>query len=212
MKIIFSCLTEFFLTIMLGFCYHTSNAQTINLPEGYSLQKDGDNVPYFIQADFNSDGKNDFFAVVKSKEQTQFLAQLSPANKPILSQAIDFESGKIVFVKNDLSIRNLTGMRFVPTYKFRFEQEKASFRLIGYDAESYGNAVGEGSGTASFNLLTGAYENAYNYFDRKKKKPMPYPKTKAKFKLESIYLAEFGDKAIDKLLAIDSKNAPKGVY
>lgn len=58
------------------------------------------------------------------------------------------------------------GMRYFENYTFRYNKTTSTFDFIGYDNESFGNAVNDGAGTHSINMLTGTHIGHIYHADR----------------------------------------------
>lgn len=88
-------------------------------------------------------------------------------------------------------------MRTGYSAQFRFEKKEKRIRLIGMSRYEFGNAVNDGSGESSVNLLTGDYIGDWNYFDHfannEKGELIKIPTIKTKMVFRKIYLKDFTD-------------------
>ena len=142
----------------------------LNMPEGYQLALDINDSYLILTHDFNKDGMIDTFAVIEKEGNAKLIAILSKGSKSkitITHNEGNFYSccASIVYKKNILTLTT-KGMRYFEYYKFRFNKKLANFELIGHDTESFGNAIHDGAGTKSVNLLTRDYEySTYSAID-----------------------------------------------
>lgn len=151
---------------MLLIISFTANAQIeYSQPKGYSIYKDFDDKPFRLDKDFNGDGINDL-AIVYTKNNSEnenivavYFSTSSVKNNNYYYFPLSSNSYNLDFKNNVLSIGSCFGNgRFCKTLKFKFYSAIKNMRLIGYDEESFGNAVHEGAYLKSINLLTNTYE------------------------------------------------------
>lgn len=138
-----------------------SNAKAqFKLPEGYAIQ-DGLNGKNQILSDFNSDGKQDLFAVIQNgQESTKFFAAISVPNGYLRITHDDLDYIDCCGgIEQKAAIIKLysNGNRYFEHYTFRYNKTTQTFDFIGYDDENLGNASLEGVGSNSINLLTGTH-------------------------------------------------------
>lgn len=131
------------------------------MPAGYAVMNDASEHPLRIEKDFNQDGRKDLMAVMQKDDHVRIFAFISkgPSGfRTITHQDPDyFECCSVMdYTKNVLKLTT-RGNRYFQTYTFRYNRQFANFELIGYDSESFGNAIHDGAGTQSVNLLTGRY-------------------------------------------------------
>ena len=98
--------------------------------------------------------------------------------------------------KNGFELNN-NWMRSGYSAQFRFEKKEKRIRLIGMSRYEFGNAVNDGSGESSVNLLTGDYIGDWNYFDHladnENGELIKIPTIKTKMVFRKIYLEDFND-------------------
>lgn len=109
---------------------------------------------------------------------------------------LDETSSGIGKTKNGFELNN-NWMRTGYSAQFRFEKKEKRIRLIGMSRYEFGNAVNDGSGESSVNLLTGDYIGDWNYFDHfannEKGELIKIPTIKTKMVFRKIYLKDFTD-------------------
>ncbi|SHG55415.1 hypothetical protein [Pedobacter caeni] len=111
------------------------------------------------------------------------------SSKPI--EILNLMSG-VVGTKNGFEFFN-DWMRAGYKNQFRYNTKTKKIQLIGMSRYEFGNAVNDGSGESSVNLLTGDYIGNWNYYDEDKDKLTKIPTIKAKMKFSSINLEDFGE-------------------
>lgn len=184
------------------------NAQ-IKLPVQFAIQKGSNGDVFEVRKDFNSDGKEDLFAVVHRGEENKLFVAISNANSTYTYSShppIEYfnccdrieQKGNIIKIYSN-------GMRYFESYTFRFNKANKTFDFIGFDSENFGNAIHDGAGTVSFNLITGNYESSINHvpMDASSPEEGKIVQTKLKRKLPKIYTVNnFNEaiKAIEKIL------------
>lgn len=109
---------------------------------------------------------------------------------------LDETSSGIGETKNGFELNN-NWMRTGYSAQFRFEKKDKRIRLIGMNRYEFGNAVNDGSGESSVNLLTGDYIGDWNYFDHfannENGELIKIPTIKTKMVFRKIYLEDFTD-------------------
>ncbi|MDN3586703.1 hypothetical protein QWY86_08505 [Pedobacter aquatilis] len=145
--------------------------------------------------DIDFDGKRD--TVYIDQKALQIVCRLSTQKfKKLKSKAIKMSSDNtyIKSTRNGFELRN-NWMRSGYTCQFKYEKIEKLIRLIGITEYAFGNAANDGSGEASFNLITGDYIGNWNYYDHlannEKGELVKIPTIKTKMKFNKIYLEEF---------------------
>ncbi len=77
--------------------------------------------------------------------------------------------------------------------QFRYDVKTKKVQLIGMSRYEFGNAVNDGSGESSVNLLTNDYIGNWNYYDVEKDTLVSIPSIKQKMAFGKIYLENFSD-------------------
>jgi hypothetical protein len=75
--------------------------------------------------------------------------------------------------------------------QFRYNSKEKRIQLIGMSRYEFGNAVNDGSGESSINLLTGDYIGDWNYFDDGTEELIKIPTIETKMSIGKIYLEDF---------------------
>lgn len=143
------------------------------LPAGYRLSPGASGAANRVVYDFDQDGTADVFAVVEAAEgeNVRLIVWLSrrpggrayswhPSTDELTCCAALTRRGSVVAVESH-------GMRYFETYKFRYNAQLGDMELIGFDTESFGNAINDGAGTSSYNALTGQYVVARHHYDER---------------------------------------------
>lgn len=185
-----------FLILFLIFTITNLIAQKkYSLPSGFKIYKDVYNNPHRIDKDFDNDGKLDLAIMAENeinKDDNYLFVFLSATfNLKEISYYIPIKgdaSYNLEFTNQVLTIGGcLSNGRYCETYKFKYYSNINNMRLIGYDEESFGNAVHNGVYNKSINFLT---------------KKMEYSKGKKVFKkinIEIITMENFDEKIRKKL-------------
>lgn len=157
---------SFFITIIGVIFYFTSSAQNnYPVPEGYSVHKNFENKPFKIQKDFDGDAVEDL-AIVYAKTNAEdenvvaiYLSTKYNSSKTYYYFPFSSNSYNLEFKNNVLIVGSCFGTgRYCKTLKFKYYSSLKNMRLIGYDEESFGNAVHDGAYFKSVNLLTSKYD------------------------------------------------------
>lgn len=143
--------------------------------------------------DIDGDGKNDsIFIEVQKSTIVCILSTLnykSVSSKPI--EILNEQSG-IIKTKNGFAFFN-DWMRAGYKNYFRYNSKTKKIQLIGMSRYEFGNAVHDGSGESSVNLLTGDYIGNWNYNDIEKDNLIIIPTIRTKMKFKTINLEYFND-------------------
>ena len=186
-------------------------AQELKLPAGYSILEDASGKASTLRYDFDGDGRQDVFCGIQPQEgaDAKLMAVLKNGKAVLYSQPLSMCCGSISQKKGVIDVHS-KGMRGFTYYKFRWDAAAKDFRLIGYATESFGNATNDGSGKSSLNILTGAYEAAFNVWDEKRQKLVALPKVNRKITVgRRVYLKQFGEDADNWLAELNAANLPK---
>lgn len=143
--------------------------------------------------DLDNDRIND--TVYVDREASRIVCRLSTQQfKKIQSKDIDVlnENAGVRATKNGFEFYN-NWMRAGYSNQFRYEVKTKKMQLIGMSRYEFGNAMNDGSGESSINLLTNDYIGNWNYFDAKKEQLVKIPTIKTKMVLGKIYLDMFND-------------------
>jgi hypothetical protein len=145
--------------------------------------------------DIDYDGKIDsiFIDVDKSMIVCKLstINYLSVPSKPI--EILNEHSG-ILETKNGFLFFN-DWMRAGYKNQFRFNSKTKKIQLIGMSRYEFGNAVNDGSGESSLNLLTGDYIGNWNYYEIEKDTLIKLPIIRTKMKFKTINLEDFNDES-----------------
>ena len=180
-----------------------------------------------IQIDFENDGKMDNANLKKTEEGYFIQYTLSTDGKKHTTKIITMggQENKLTVKKNVLII-NSQFMRGENYFKFRYDKKQKKIILIGYDNNQYGNASNDGSGSSSYNLITGNYEANWYSFDENKNESsiVAYPNPTYDILYMNVKNAKsviitnvFGNIIYSNLepqskISIDISNLPNGVY
>lgn len=143
--------------------------------------------------DLDNDSRND--TVFIDIEKSTIVCKLSILNyKPLSSKPIEIlnEPHGIIETKDGFVFAN-DWMRAGYKNQFRYNSKTKKIQLIGMSRYEFGNAVNDGSGESSVNLLTGDYIGNWNYYDLQKDSLIKIPTIKTKMTFKTIYLEEFHD-------------------
>ncbi len=172
----------------------TITKDTINKAENLPVTSDTifDQTDYIIK-DLDKDNIND--SVYINKENTTIVCKLSSrkfkgiTSKPI--EILNFTSG-VTETKNGFEFFN-DWMRAGYKNQFRYNEKTSQIQLIGMSRYEFGNAVNDGSGESSINLLSNDYIGNWNYFDLEKNELLKIPTISTKMKFGIINLEDFGE-------------------
>jgi hypothetical protein len=158
-----------------------------------------------LSFDFDGDGTSD---VVQIKGEQLCYSLSSLGSKEVKSQMIGYEGDMLnLELKKNVVVLTIGFMRATNTFKFRYDAKLKQFKMIGYDNEQYGNAVHDGAGASSYNVLTGDYEAQWSYYDEKKEETLAGAPIRQKLAVKTYLLKDFGDKVITEMYDIDAKYA-----
>jgi hypothetical protein len=191
---------------LLSYFLSAGSVRSQTLPKGFSIQE-GTSGKNQLFGDFDGDNRGDALAVIEGGGQT--LVYIATAKCSFKSKDAPRCCSYIERSKNVIVLHS-TGMRGFYTWRFRYNTAFKNFQLIGMDTESFGNAVHDGSGTSSLNLLTGDFEAKYNSWNEKRQKLIALPAIKKKLKIgRRIFITDFGDESDDYLFNLTYKYLPK---
>lgn len=163
----------------------------------------GQDIPQKVTYDFDGDKKTDVFQI---KDGLLVYALSSQGKKEVKSKGGSYADRTWLKLQKNVVVFHCQFMRASNTFKFRYDSKLKQFKLIGYDNEQFGNAANDGSGTSSYNLLTGDYIANWNIYDYKKEELVARPTIKKKLPVKVYLLKDFGDDMIDALYQVDSEN------
>ncbi len=152
-----------------------------------------------LEKDIDFDGIID--TVYIDNDKSVIVCLLSSKNfkktesKPI--EILNLQSG-ITDAKNGFYFEN-DWMRAGYKNQFRYNSKSKKIQLIGMSRYDFGNAVNDGSGESSVNLLNGDYIGNWNYFDHltndEESELVKIPTIKTKMKFKTINIEDFSDEA-----------------
>jgi hypothetical protein len=164
-----------------------------------------------ISYDFDKDGKTDKFEII-NKDSVFFISYLLTSEPKIIhfSKSIGLTGmNSMLQLQNNVVTLTNSFMRSVNYFKFRYDLQSRKFKLIGYENEQFGNAVHNGAGLSSYNLLTGKYVANWNYYNERKNKLFSTPTIRKKIPTKIYTISQFGDDVINELYDLDYKYLPK---
>ena len=140
------------------------------LPPGFKFSRGADGQLQRLRYDFDQDGRPDVFAVIEKggDEEPWLAAWLS--SRPAGQQFVSHGATDALTCCASLTRRGNVvtaasrGMRYFERYELRYNAQLRDFELIGFDTENFGPATNDGSGTTSYNLLTGQYVAALHTY------------------------------------------------
>ncbi len=143
--------------------------------------------------DVDLDGKRDT-VYIDAKKSTIVCVLSSMNYKPVASKPIEIlnETSGITETKNGFEFFN-SWMRAGYKNQFRYNSKTKKVQLIGMSRYEFGNAVHDGSGESSVNLLTGDYIGNWNYFDIGTDRLVKIPTIRKKMKFKPINLEDFSE-------------------
>ncbi|TAD98335.1 MAG: hypothetical protein EAZ97_10995 [Bacteroidetes bacterium] len=172
------------------------------MPKDYVIYKNLDNQESRIDADLDKDGIKDLLIVCAKKGSDMggeivVLFLSSNYKKDKKPDFFDFEAlGYNIELKNNVLIVGACfgNGRFCKTLKFRYETKLQNLQLIGYDEESFGNAVHDGAYNKSVNLLTNAYNLSKYKWNEKLEKDETFFQKTDKIAIPSIIFKDVNQK------------------
>lgn len=160
-----------------------------------------DELPQKVVYDFDGDGKEDVFQI---GEGYLSYALSSQKEKEVRSKGAGYSDQTWLELVKNVVVYQCQFNRGQNTFKFRYDPKLGQFKLIGYDNDQFGNAVNDGSGSVSYNLLTGSYIAQWFYFDHKKEILIRKPEIRKKLLVKPYLFTDFGDAMIDQLYEMDA--------
>ena len=129
------------------------------------------------------------------KEKSTIVCQLSSENfKRLESKPIEIlKLQNAITDAKDGFYFTIDWMRSGFSNQFRYDKKTKKIRLIGMSSYQFGNAVNDGSGESSVNLLTGDYIGNWSYYDYQKDTLIKIPTIRTKMYFNKIYLEDFSD-------------------
>ena len=135
------------------------------IPENYIIYKDLDNRSYKLEEDLDGDEIPDR-VIVYTKKDSEFDKIVAVYLSTAARNGNTFYSFPFSALSYDLKFNNKVftisacfgNGRYCKTLKFKYYPTIRNFRLIGYEEESFGNAMHDGAYLKSVNLLTNKYE------------------------------------------------------
>jgi hypothetical protein len=162
------------------------------------------NAQTSVAIDFEGDGILDSAKIMEAKDGYKLLITLSSlGNKKIVSKVfMGGQENSLQVTKNVLRMHNQF-MRGENAFVFRYDAKLKQVKIIGYDNTQYGNAANDGSGSSSYNLVTGVYVANWNHWNEKKNTLEAMPTVRKKLKAQNYFLVNFGDDMVDKFYKLD---------
>jgi len=155
------------------------------------IESEGFVMQYTLLKDLDNDGIRD--SAYLSVEDSTIVCRLSTQNftkmasKPI--EILNFQSG-VGDINNGFQFFN-HWMRAGCENQFRYNPQTKKMQLIGMNRYEFGNAMNDGSGESSVNLLTGNYTGDWNYYDSEKDTLIKIPTIYANLNFGVINLEDF---------------------
>ena len=166
-----------------------------------------------LKLDFENDNILDFVKITNSENGYNFSYSLSSQNnKQFITEKLTLGGEETTLSnKGNILIIHVQFMRGENILKYRFSTTLKQVQLIGFNNIQYGNATQDGSGTSSYNLLTGIYEANWNKFDYKKNRLISIPKIKSKLPAKTYLLNKLNDKMLEELEDVGYNLMPKNL-
>jgi len=158
-----------------------------------------------IIADLDRDKRDDTFRICPQNSGICLAYRLSSMDfSEMKSGTLESlgESSALKIRDGVVSLTNLF-MRGSNVFKFRYDSKTGDFLVIGYDNTQMGNAAGDGSGSSSYNLLTGVYKAQWYYWDEERRKLEPRPAISEKLEITPYKLQDFGESLIEEFYQLD---------
>ena len=153
-----------------------------------------------LSKDLDNDNIKD--QIIFDKKNAQIICKLSTQNSvPIRSQKLEDlndESG-IELTKNGFQFYNHS-MRLGYYCQFRYNPTEKKIELIGMSRYNLGDAMHNGSGESSVNLLTNKYIGEWIRFNEKTQKEVKIPTIKRSYITKKVYLESFSVKQPDEFV------------
>ena len=131
--------------------------------------------------------------ILLDTKNAQIVCKLSTQKfLPIRSKKLEFlnDSSGIELTKNGFQFYNHS-MRSGYYCQFRYNPTENKIQLIGMSRYNLGDAMQNGSGESSVNLLTNNYIGEWIRFDEKVQKHVKVPTIKKTYKITKVYLEDF---------------------
>ena len=198
--------------IFLFFAHLIFGQNDYVMPKGYLIYKNYDNEESRINADLDKDGIKDLVVACSKKDSDmggEIIVLFLSSNYKKNQKPDIFEFSALGYVieikKNILEIGACFGNgRFCKKLKFRYDSKLNDLQLIGYDEESFGNAVHDGAYNKSINLLTNEYNLSRHRWNKKLDKDETFFKKTEKTVIPLIVFKDI-DAKMESLEKIGSK-------
>ncbi len=181
------------------------------IPDGYEIFVRSPREVERIDKDFDNDGINDLAVICTQSDENEeikcgfylftFMSKTYLAKNKYYKTPLEpcpIGTGyHINYEKSVIEVGAAFGTgRYLRSYKFKYYPNLSNMRLIGYDEESFGNAVQDGAFTKSVNLLTSKIEIEEHRYDEEAEKEVVINKVSAKISVPVITLASFDEKTL----------------
>lgn len=134
-------------------------------------------------------------SVLLDREEARIVCRLSTQKfKKARSREMGVlnEQAGVVATKSGFEFYN-DWMRAGYRNQFRYDAKTKRLQLIGMSRYEFGNAMNDGSGESSVNLLTKDYLGKWNYFDEEGQVLVELPVIKTKMPFRQTFLEDFSD-------------------
>ncbi|MGX7668770.1 hypothetical protein [Flavobacterium pedocola] len=151
----------------------------------------------FLLKDLDNDNIKD--QIIFDKKNAQIICKLSTQNSvPIRSKKLEYlnDTSGIELTKNGFQFYNHS-MRSGYYCHFRYDPKENKIQLIGMSRYNLGDAMQNGSGESSVNLLTNKYIGEWIRFNEKNQKHVKVPTIKKEYVVKKVYLENFSVKQPD---------------
>jgi hypothetical protein len=137
--------------------------------------------------------------IIFDKKNAQIICKLSTQNSLLIkSKKLENlnDSSGIELTKNGFQFYNHS-MRLGYYCQFRYNPTEKKIELIGMSRYNLGDAMQNGSGESSVNLLTNKYIGEWIRFNEKTQKHVKIPTIKRSYNIKKAYLEDFSVKQPD---------------